>query len=303
MKKFLGLCILLLVVFSLSITASAKKEDLKEFGISFELPDNFEEVLKDNQTIMYSFFKDGRTALTINAVPDTDAYFEGSFSDEFFRIFLEDLYEDENIGNALSSVNKMNITATSVSKDFHPYLVNGINYYALDAQYILSASGMQSEKYYTNVLICAKNGKIYIYMFEYFNENPAPKAFESFISSVSYDLGELKILMNGEKLVSDTPPAAINNRILIPIRPVAEKMGYEVEWKQEENLVVIHSNKKEIIFELGNDIYFINGEEHILDVAAIAYSGRTYIPLRAAAEAMGAAVEWDSTQNSAKLSY
>ncbi len=303
MKKIFVLYFMILVVFSLCMTASAQKTDLNEFGISFEIPESFGEVLKDNQTVMYSFLKEGRTSLTISAIPNTDAYFEGSFSDEFFKSFLEDLYEDESIASALSSVNKMNITATSVSKDFHPAVINDINYYALDAHYILSASGMQSENYYTNVLACAKNGKVYLYMFEYFNENPAPKAFESFINSVSYDLGELKIIMNGERLVSDTPPAAINNRILIPIRPVAEKMGYTVEWKEEENLVVIRSDKREIIFELGSDIYFINGEEQILDVVALAYSGRTYIPLRAAAEAMGADVEWDGIENSAKLSY
>ncbi|WP_104372404.1 copper amine oxidase N-terminal domain-containing protein [Desulfocucumis palustris] len=53
------------------------------------------------------------------------------------------------------------------------------------------------------------------------------------------------------------------------------------------------SDKHDVIFTLGKTTYTVDGREKELDVAPYAKNGRTYIPVRYLAQALGAKVQWD----------
>ncbi|MCD5406729.1 MAG: copper amine oxidase N-terminal domain-containing protein [Desulfotomaculum sp.] len=49
-----------------------------------------------------------------------------------------------------------------------------------------------------------------------------------------------------------------------------------------------------ISMDIGSEVYFINGVEKTLDVPPYVKDGRTMVPLRMIAEALGAKVEFDA---------
>lgn len=47
---------------------------------------------------------------------------------------------------------------------------------------------------------------------------------------------------------------------MIPIREVAQKMGYKVEWNKENQKVTVSNDKREMFFYIGEDVYQANYE-------------------------------------------
>ena len=88
----------------------------------------------------------------------------------------------------------------------------------------------------------------------------------------------------------DQKPIAQNERILVPIRFVAEALGYDVEWNKQVNTAVIDSGK--IILYIGTNKAQINGKAVTLDVASTVIHDRTMVPLRVVAETLDCSVDW-----------
>lgn len=107
----------------------------------------------------------------------------------------------------------------------------------------------------------------------------------------------IKILFNGTLLQSDVAPVIEGGRTLVPFRVIFEAMGADVGWDGAKNTVSAYAQEKAIILEIGNKTVWVNGPEQQSDAAPKIINGRTMVPLRFVAEAMGADVEWaESTQ-------
>ncbi len=94
-------------------------------------------------------------------------------------------------------------------------------------------------------------------------------------------------------------PVITEGRIFLPIRAISELLGNDVKWHPENHLVVI--NRGEIIFQIGEREFTVNGKRRMADVAPFVENGRTKIPLRYAAEALGIDVEWDGETRTASM--
>ncbi|MGE4283456.1 MAG: stalk domain-containing protein [Clostridia bacterium] len=113
------------------------------------------------------------------------------------------------------------------------------------------------------------------------------------------------IQINGEVLELDAEPFIENNRTLIPLRAVMEKLGAEVEWYAEQKTVKVHTDDISIELVIGEATAKvirnkdgISNEEIIqLDVPSNIVGNRTFIPGRFVAEALEATVEWDEASN------
>lgn len=55
----------------------------------------------------------------------------------------------------------------------------------------------------------------------------------------AFGAGSIGLFVNGKEVKSDVPPLTQNDRILVPIRFVAETLGCSVVWDDERNAVVI----------------------------------------------------------------
>ena len=61
-------------------------------------------------------------------------------------------------------------------------------------------------------------------------------------TNISLKIGEEFIYINGETAELDTAAVLIDNRTYLPIRPIAEALGYQVKWEADEKTVIIDQN-------------------------------------------------------------
>lgn len=108
-------------------------------------------------------------------------------------------------------------------------------------------------------------------------------------------VGEKTFEAFGEAKEMDVAPILKNEKTFVPIRVVAESIGAEVIWTEEEaEKVVIRKDGVEIILNIGSDKAVINTEEITLDSITFLEQDRTFVPLRFIFEALGTDVVWDN---------
>jgi len=110
----------------------------------------------------------------------------------------------------------------------------------------------------------------------------------------------LRIVVNGDKIVfpDAQPYVDSNNRILIPVKTVAEELGATVEWDAKAQKVTIINATNKVILVIGKKEATVNEQTKILDTASIVENSRTYVPIRVISECLGYEVEWDSRAHS-----
>jgi hypothetical protein len=104
---------------------------------------------------------------------------------------------------------------------------------------------------------------------------------------------EIKVVVNGKRLIFDVAPEKRNNRTLVPLRAIFEALGAEVGWNGETNSITATLGGTVIELQVDNPVVRVNGKPMTLDQAPVLSGGRTLVPARFAGEALGAKVEWD----------
>lgn len=88
----------------------------------------------------------------------------------------------------------------------------------------------------------------------------------------------------------DQKPIIQNDRTLVPIRFIAESLGYDVEWDSIENAAIIDDGRVKLW--IGTDKAELDGELVTLDTSSVLVNDRTMVPLRAVAETLDCTVDW-----------
>ena len=112
------------------------------------------------------------------------------------------------------------------------------------------------------------------------------------------------VYLNNEKLEFDVPPEIVNNRVMVPMRAVFEKLGATVTWETDTNTAyaVDYNKMQGVAITVGKEqMIDINMNIIPLDVPAITKNGRTLVPLRAISEAFGCNVDWLRTENTVNI--
>ncbi|GEM_PF-4438070 len=100
-------------------------------------------------------------------------------------------------------------------------------------------------------------------------------------------------LLNGQRIDMDMGvPFIDNDRTMLPVRFISEKMGAKVDWIEDAQRVEIFIDGKDIKFHINQTEYSVNGESYVLEAGARIADGRTYIPVKALASAIGRKVYW-----------
>ena len=84
------------------------------------------------------------------------------------------------------------------------------------------------------------------------------------------------------------------NRIMIPIRVVSEKMDYAVDWESNTRTAVITGEGVVLRLPVDKVTATKDGETIKLDTKTVLRDNRVYVPLRFVSEAMGGTVNYDS---------
>ncbi len=108
-----------------------------------------------------------------------------------------------------------------------------------------------------------------------------------------------KVYVNGEPITfSENEPMLINDRTMIPLREMFHIFRFDVSYHDDTRTIYLRNDEMKAFFRIGDLRFFIEQDNTIryrdLDVAPVLQDSRTYIPLRAVAEVMGAEVKWDS---------
>ena len=131
------------------------------------------------------------------------------------------------------------------------------------------------------------------------------KIYDAGRNAVINELKELqKGTANGEAVAIDVAPINRNNRVMLPVRFLADTFGAEVAWDGETSTATLKNSEVTIVIVIGAPSMTVNNEEIALDSPAIIESSRTYLPLRAIANALGVAnsnIAWDGETSTATL--
>ena len=118
--------------------------------------------------------------------------------------------------------------------------------------------------------------------------------------------GELSVMLNGTYLkFSDAKPVARNDRTMIPVRALAEALGYAVSFDETANAAVCAKGGVTVTFPLEGKKYILSTDgkdrKYTMSSPAFAEDGCTYVPLRDLAGAFGCGLAWDANYDTAVL--
>lgn len=111
-------------------------------------------------------------------------------------------------------------------------------------------------------------------------------------------VGEIRLIIDGELIKTTPSPVLKDDRTLIPIRLVSEKLGAQVEWNEQNRTVHIVKGHRAVLLRIDNRLVEYNTDEKIFDLCDVPpqiTDGRTFVPLRLVSNALGVAVSWDGT--------
>ena len=312
MKKrviaFLTACVMLCMglpcfAHSYSYATYESGYNLKDMGISIYFPGqdwSKEETTSSGVTI--SNKANESEHISISAIDNDSAWFglDAFGNDAELQELFQTICSAEELAKTMTAYKGLQTHVTIESAKYARETHNSETYGKYDMTFWSTSADGETHSTRLVLFLTAKNGKIYIIEYWYRDGDCHFEDVIYMLNKTSYHLGEISIKVNGEKLTSDSLPMILDGRTLVPIRAVAEKLGYAVGWDSETESVTINSadGSTSLYYQIGTDyaIKEVNGEAEILtlDVAPFIYNGRTYLPLRSVGEATGSTVNWDA---------
>lgn len=126
----------------------------------------------------------------------------------------------------------------------------------------------------------------------------AASIFALAIPTFVFANSDIRIWMKGDMVKSDVAPYIYEERTMVPLRVISENLGKKVLWDSANRSVQISDDYGSVLYltidkkEI-NDFAGGNSNTIKLDVAPSIKDDRTFVPLRAIAEAFGERVDWD----------
>lgn len=118
---------------------------------------------------------------------------------------------------------------------------------------------------------------------------------DDYFSVMSVKIGESEINIDGETVPideSNSVPYVENGRTMMPVRGLAEAIGADVSFDDEEQTVTVETSETMVLMTIGLDEMEVNGEPVALINAPEIVNERTMLPVRDVAEALDCEVEW-----------
>jgi len=104
----------------------------------------------------------------------------------------------------------------------------------------------------------------------------------------------VKVYLDGVLIIFDVQPQIVNDRTMVPLRFISEKLGATVNWDDGTKTATLVKSSDTIIVKIDSETMLVNQSPVTLDTPPIIIDSRTLVPLRAIAEAFHIAVNWDN---------
>ena len=118
------------------------------------------------------------------------------------------------------------------------------------------------------------------------------------VPATAYCSNYVTVRVDGVEIAFPDAKPYINedNRTMVPVRFVSEALGFNVEWDNDTRTVIITDIAREkyrLLMPIGSKTVTLNGQEKLMDTAAVILNSRTFVPVRFVSEYLGAFVSWD----------
>jgi hypothetical protein len=105
----------------------------------------------------------------------------------------------------------------------------------------------------------------------------------------------VSVVVNGAGLSFDQPPVERAGRVFVPLRGVFERLGASVVYAN--GVINATGNGRHVHLTIGSTQAIVDGQTVYMDVAPFLIGARTLVPLRFVAQSLGAAVNWNGSNN------
>lgn len=112
---------------------------------------------------------------------------------------------------------------------------------------------------------------------------------------------EISVTIDGILQQFEVPPQMINDRVMLPLRAIAEALHLTVNHDAATNTALLTGPGLDIRHQINSRVIYVNGITEEFDVPSLIIDGRTLVPARMIAEATGADVQWDGATRTAVI--
>ncbi len=105
----------------------------------------------------------------------------------------------------------------------------------------------------------------------------------------------VNVVVNGGTITFDQPPIERAGRVFVPLRGIFERLGATVVYANND--INAQGNGRSVHLHIGSTAASVNGQTVYMDVAPFLVGARTLVPLRFVAQALGASVNWNASNN------
>ena len=111
---------------------------------------------------------------------------------------------------------------------------------------------------------------------------------------------EVTVKVNNFVIKSPVPAQIVNDRTMLPMRSIFERVGAKVTWIEAEKIIFATKGSLLVTMQIDNNVMSVQQIENDeikkieLDSAPFIKDGSTMVPVRAVAESLGYNVGWDS---------
>lgn len=109
---------------------------------------------------------------------------------------------------------------------------------------------------------------------------------------------DIQLFVNNQNITASSSPVIVNNRLLVPVKFVAEELDGEVTWHADERMVELKRNDVHVKLWIDSYIFSVNGQYDISDVAPTIINERTYVPVKLVSNLFGVNVKWEDSSRS-----
>jgi hypothetical protein len=118
------------------------------------------------------------------------------------------------------------------------------------------------------------------------------------VTSAEFVIGMNQYFVNGQTpgISMDAAPYldSASGRSLVPVRYLGDALGATTTWDADNQTVTVTTAVYDISMSIGSATLTVNGQTSQMDVAPVIKSGRTYLPARWVANALGYQVDWNA---------
>lgn len=109
---------------------------------------------------------------------------------------------------------------------------------------------------------------------------------------------EPNILINNKEVIFDVAPIIMDGRTLVPVRPIFQEFNLSLLWDESTSTIIAVGQSEDgirnsIALQINSKNAIVNGETIELEVPAILYESRTFVPLSFIADSIDAETNWE----------